>query len=356
MSERKPDRIHLDVEASTIIKTIAIVLGALLFLSFIKIISHALILIFVAAFLALALNPAVSFISSKLKSKSRVLATGLAYALVTLFLVIFFALVIPPLFRQTVDFIKEVPSTISDFQQEDSTVSRLINEYNLNDQVDQFSSDFKNQFSNLGKAGLSTAGRVGTTVISTVAVFVLTFMMLIEGPLWLEKFFLTQAANKRAKRKRIASRIYRQVTGYVNGQVLVAGIAGVFAFVALAIASGIIHADINEVALAALVSLFALLPLIGATLGALIVVFACLLVSLPLAITMAIYFVIYQQIENITIQPMIQSRSSNLTPLIVFISALIGVSIGGLLGAFMAIPAAGTIKILIEEYSPKESN
>jgi predicted PurR-regulated permease PerM len=203
---------------------------------------------------------------------------------------------------------------------------------------------------------LSTAGRVGAVVVSTIVVFVLTFMMLVEGPTWLKRFFDAQPKKKREQRRRVALRIYKQVTGYVNGQVLVATIAGVFAFVALVIVATIFSADINEVALAAIVALFALLPLIGATLGAIIVIFACLLVSLPLAITMAVYFVVYQQIENATVQPMIQSRLNNLTPLIVFISALIGVSLGGLIGAFIAIPVAGSIRILIEEYYMKNSN
>lgn len=351
MSTNKlPDRIKIELDTGSIIKAIAIVIGALLVLSFVKIISHALTLIFVALFLALALNPAVSFIASKLRSRSRVAATGLAYLLVTVFLAGFFAIVIPPLFRQTVDYIKDVPETISSFQASDTTLSRLVDDYNLNEQIDQLSADFRDQFKDIGEPALSTAGRVGSTVVSTVAVFVLTFMMLVEGPAWLKRIFEAQPERKREKRRRVAQRIYKQVTGYVNGQLLVATIAGVFAFVALVIAGSIFDASINEVALAAIVALFALLPLIGATLGAIIVVFACLLVSLPLAITMLIYFIIYQQIENATVQPMIQSRVNNLTPLIVFISALIGVSLGGLLGAFIAIPTAGAIRILFEEY------
>jgi predicted PurR-regulated permease PerM len=349
-SNKLPERTKIELDTGSLIKAIAIVIGALLLLSFVKTISHALILIFISVFLAMALNPAVSFIASKLKSRSRAAATGLAYLVVLLFLVGFFALVLPPLFRQTVDFIKDVPSTIASFQASDNTLSKLVNDYDLNDQVSQFSADFKDQFKDLGKPVLSTAGRVGSTVVSVITVLVLTFMMLIEGPVWIKRFFEAQPKNEREKRKRIAQRIYKQVTGYVNGQVLVASIAGVFAFIGLVIAGSIFDSSINEVALAAIIALFALLPLIGATLGAIIVIFACLLVSLPLAITMAVYFIIYQQIENITVQPLIQSKSSNLTPLIVFTSALIGVSLGGLVGAFVAIPTAGAIKILLEEY------
>jgi predicted PurR-regulated permease PerM len=355
-SNKLPERTKIELDTGSIIRAIAIVIGALLVLSFVKIISHALTLIFIAFFLAMALNPAVSFIARSLKSSGRVMATGLAYLLVLIFLVGFFSLVVPPLFRQTVDYIKDVPSTIASFQSSDTAVSKLVEDYNLNDQIDQFADDFKNQFSDVGEPVLSTAGRVGSIVVSTIVVFVLTFMMLVEGPSWLKRFFDAQPKNKREQRKRIAQKIYKQVTGYVNGQVMVATIAGLFAFVGLVIGASIFDASINEVALAAIVALFALLPLIGATLGAIIVIFACLLVSLPLAIAMAVYFIIYQQIENATVQPFIQSKSSKLTPLIVFISALIGVSLGGLVGAFVAIPVAGTIKILLEEYYLKNTS
>src|SRR6188472_3465220 len=114
-SDKLPEKTKIELDTVSLIKAIAIVIGALLLLSFIKVISHALILIFIAAFLAMALNPAVSFIASRLKSRSRVLATGIAYVLVSVFLIGFFALVIPPLFRQTVDYIKDVPATIQSF-------------------------------------------------------------------------------------------------------------------------------------------------------------------------------------------------------------------------------------------------
>ncbi len=84
------------------------------------------------------------------------------------------------------------------------------------------------------------------------------------------------------------------------------------------------------------------------------VVIICLFVSFPMALTMAIFFLLYQQIENATLQPYIQSKYNELTPLIVFIAALIGVSVAGFLGALIAIPVAGCLRILfIELYDQK---
>jgi predicted PurR-regulated permease PerM len=175
-------------------------------------------------------------------------------------------------------------------------------------------------------------------------------MMLVEGPAWLERFWELQPASKLKKRRHVAKRMYEMVTGYVNGQLLIATIAALFALVALLIASTIFNAPINPIALALIVGLVGLIPMIGNTLAAIIVVIVCLFVSLPLAITMAIFFLVYQQIENATLQPYIQARYNELTPLIVFIAAIIGVSVAGFLGALVAIPIAGCLRVYLTEY------
>ncbi len=350
MAIDKNNEVKFNIESKSVVKTILIVFAALLLAALIKVTSHALILIFFSFFLALALNPAVSWIAKRLKSGSRVRATGIAYIIVLGLLITFFALVIPPLIRQTIDFIKDVPQTVNSFTADDSAFSKFIDRNHLNDQVNSLTQDFGNKFKNLQEPALSAAGAIGNAFVSTITVLVLTFMMLIEGPSWFEKILAIQPKNKRQARKNLALKLYRVVTNYVNGQVIVSFIAGSFAFIALTIASNVYNTSVNTVALAAIIMLFGLLPLIGATIGAVLVVLACLLSSTALAITMAIFFVVYQQVENLTIQPYIQSKTNSLTPLIVFVAALIGVSIGGLLGAFIAIPTAGCIKIFVEDY------
>lgn len=342
--------ISINVESGTVIRALLLIVATLFALAFLRKIAQPLLIIFVAAFLALALNPTVSWIARRLKKQNRLAATALAYLLFLSFLIAFFALVLPPLVKQTVDFIKDVPQSIENFRQTDSPAKKFIQRHNLDEELNQFSSDFASKFKNVGKPVLSTAGTIGSTVVSLIAALVLTFMMLVEGPSWLKRFWSIQPASKRQRRQEIAERMYKVVTSYVNGQVLIAAIAGIFSVVALFITSSILNVSVNAVALGGIVALFALLPLIGTTLGATIVVLACLLVSLPLAITMAIYFVIYQQIENVTIQPYIQSKSNNLTPLIVFIAAILGVGFGGILGAFVAIPLAGCLRILVEDH------
>lgn len=350
MSKKESNRVVVTVESRTVIRVLLLGVLTFLALKFLQNIAHVLILIFISFFLAMALNPAVSWIAGKLRSKSRVKATGAAYILVVAFLVAFIALVVPPLVRQTSDFIKEVPNTIREFQRDDSPVQSFINKYDLKDEVDRFSSDFGDKFKNVGGPVLSTAGVIGTMVVNTITVFVLTFMMLVEGPAWLQRILNLVPVAKRAHRQKIAYRMYKVVVGYVNGQAIIALLGGTFAAIALFIFGQIFDASVNAIALGGIISLFALLPLIGTIIGATIAVLACLLVSGPLAIAAAIYFIVYQQIENVTIQPYIQSRSNNLTALSVFIAALLGVGFGGILGAIVAIPVAGCIKILLDDY------
>lgn len=349
---------NITIDSGTIVRLFALAIATLLALGFLNAITRSLVLIFIAFFLTLALNPAVAWIAERLKSKSRVRATGAAYLIVTTVLVAFSVLVLPPLVRQTIDFVDDVPSTLEDVKNEDSGVGRFVQKYNLESEVDEIASEISSKF-NIADASepvLSTAGAVGTTIVSAITVFVLTFMMLVEGPAWMDRFWAFHPKNKRKHRKEMAHKMYKVVTGYVNGQLIIALIGGFFAFIALSIASSIFDVPVNEVALAAIVSLFALLPLIGTTLGASIVVLSALFVSTPLAVTMAIFFVVYQQIENVTIQPFIQSRNSNMTPLMVFMAAIIGVGFGGLLGALVAIPVAGIIKVLVEDRYQKVLN
>lgn len=350
MSEKDQDTVTISIKSTTFIKGILVLIGVYILMQILQQISHPLILIFIAFFLAIGLSPVVNWIADRLKSHSRVRATGIAYAAVLTVLVGFFSLVVPPLVGQTVVFIQDVPETISDFKTQNSAASRFVYRYNLDKSLDNFSTDFSSHFSDVSKPALATATTIGSTVGGTIAVLVLTFMMLVEGPHWLEKFWDIQPASKRKSRKNLATKMYKVVKGYVNGQVVVAVLGGFFAFIALVIMSQIFNVSVNAVALAGIITLFALLPLIGTTIGAVLVVVACIFISTPLAIAMAIYFVVYQQIENVTLQPYIQSRTNNLTPLLVFMAALIGVSIGGIMGALFAIPVAGCLGILIEDH------
>lgn len=342
--------VTVNITNRTVIRTILLVVLAILLLKFLDRITHVLTLIFASAFLAMALNPVVNSFKRAFKIESRGMATLIAYLMVVLFLVGFFALVTPPLVGETRDFIKDVPRTVENFQQGDSGLARYVRNNNLEDRLTQGARDFATQYSDFGGTILDTGKRVVSAVVSLLAVIVLTFMMLVEGPRWLKTIWGVVPEKNKVRYQNIVQKIYEGVTGFAIGQVILAIVGGFFAFVALTIASDFTNVSINAVALAGIVAVFALIPLFGTLLASLIVVLVCLLSSVPLAIIMLIYFIVYQQVENHTFQPFIQSRVTKLTPMTVFIAALIGFGFGGILGGIVAIPVASAVKILVEDY------
>lgn len=347
--KNKPQEITISVE--TIIRTVLIVAGILLAFQIIQAMIHPITLIFVSFFFALALNPVVTKLSTMLKLKSRTAATAIAYVGVISFLALFFSLVLPPLVSQTTDFIATLPETLDEVQRGDGTIGSFVSENEIDEQVTKFVSEWSNDASKISTSAVSVANRIVSNLISIVTVLILTFMMLAEGPKWIEKFWKHYPRSKRNEHKKIAHKMYEVVINYVNGQVIVAGIGATFAIIALLIMTTIFGVDnINIIALGGLVFLFSLVPTIGTIMGSAIVILFSAIASLPMAIAMLVYFIVYQQIENATVQPIIQSRGNDLTPMLVFIAAIIGIGFGGILGAFVAIPAVACIKILIEEW------
>mgnify|MGYP006275760709 FL=1 len=347
MAQSNPTEVT--ISNSTIIRIISYVVGTLLIFWLFRTIYGAIQLIVISGFLALALNPAVSWLGRNLRLKNRFRATAIAYLMVITFLVAVAWIIIPPFVSQTVNFIKDIPTNVQDLQNQDSPIIRFINNNNLSEGYSNVVVSVRSNLDRVFSQVLQTATTIGSFLFSLITVLVLTFMILLEGPYW-KDWFLRLNNKEKERRTKVIHGMYRMVTGYVNGQLLIASIAGIFAFVAMVIASSIFDATINAVALAFIVTLIGLIPMIGNILASVVVIVVCLFVSLPLAITMGVYFLIYQQVENATLQPYIQSKYNELTPLIVFIAALVGIQIAGFLGALIAIPAAGCIRIYLKEY------
>lgn len=341
---------EVTVSNRTVVRIILLIVATIIGIRFALSISNVLVLIFVSFFLALALNPAVGWISRKMGLKSRATATGIAYVVVIAIIGSFLTYVVPPLVRQTVEFVNDVPQTIESLQSDDTAAGRFVRRYDLDQQLDGFKDNIEERTKNLRQPVVATAGRVGSALVSIITVLVLTFMMLVEGPAWLKRYIRLLPKKRREHHKELATKMYRVVTGYVNGQLLLALIAASMAFIVIVIASTLLNVSVNAVALAGILIFTGLIPMIGNTIGGVLVVLACLFVSAPLAIIMAVFFVLYQQIENVSLQPYIQSKYNELSPLLVFVAALVGVGFGGFLGALVAIPAIGCAKILLLDY------
>ncbi len=313
---------------------------------------HALLLIFTAFFLTLALNAPVHWLSNKLPGKSRgsrSLATSLSFLLVILLIGGFIASIAPSLARQTEGFVSAAPGLVKDFRSQDSQTGRFIRQHHLEKQVNTFSNQLSDRLKHLGGTAFSTVGRISNSVFSLLTILVLTFMMLVEGPSWVTfiREVIPDRQHKRADR--LAREMYRVIKGFVNGQVTLAAIAAVLIMPAVLL----LHIS-YPIALMVIIFICGLIPLVGHTIGAIIITAVALFHSSSAAIIILAYYIFYQQVENYLVQPRIQANSTNMSPLTVFASVIIGVSFGGLFGGLVAIPAAGCIRIVILEYLRQE--
>jgi predicted PurR-regulated permease PerM len=174
----------------------------------------------------------------------------------------------------------------------------------------------------------------------------MTLFMLLEGPAWIDRLYGLLPAASRPRWEAVGRDVYRTVGGYVTGNLLISLIAGITSGILL-FALGVPY----SVALGLLVALLDLIPLAGATLAAVIVTLIAFTTGgVGTGIAVAIFFVVYQQLENHVLQPLVYGRTVQLSPLAVLIAVLIGAQVAGILGALGAIPVAGTIQVLLVDW------
>ncbi|MFA5004023.1 MAG: AI-2E family transporter [Candidatus Saccharimonadales bacterium] len=343
-----PEKVEFTVTNRTVIRVVVMVILAFVLLAAIKRSAHTLTLIGVALFLALALNAPVHWLASHIpgrKRGSRSLATALSILIVIIALGGFLTAIVPPVVRQTNSFIKAAPTLISDLRSQDSSAGKFIRRYKLEGQVEKVSKQLSNRLNNASNTAVSTVTRIGSSVFATLTVLVLTVMMLTEGPKWLKMFKALLPDHQHDHAEKLARDMYQVVKGFVNGQVLLAAIAALLIVPMLFI----LHIS-YPIALMVVVFICGLIPMVGHTIGAIIVTTVALFHSIPTAIIILAYYILYQQIENYVVQPRIQANATNMSALLVFIAVILGVNFGGLLGGLVAIPVMGCMRIALIDY------
>ncbi len=330
-------------------RTILVVLGILLatlgILVFIYLAWHVITWILIAIFLALALNPAVEFFERR--GLRRGYSTGLVVVLALAVIVGLGFLLIPPLVDQVRSFIDYVPQVVDDLTAGRGPFGFLQTRYHIVDRVQEtIQKQGAGGVLGVTGAGLAVARGVVTAVAGAVAIGFLTFFMLLDGRRLIERFYNFLPAQSRPRWQRIGTEIYRTVGGYVTGNVAISVIAGTASAIAL-----LVLGSESAIALAVVVGVLDLIPLAGATLAA-ILVSTVVFVELGWVKGLIIvgFFIVYQQLENHVLQPVIYGRTVQLSPLVVLISVLIGAELAGILGALAAIPVAGMVQAIGREF------
>jgi predicted PurR-regulated permease PerM len=336
-----PEERIVRLRPTTILAVLGITFGFLLLLYITWISRQVLTWILVAIFLALALNPAVEALQRR--GLRRGIAAAVTFLIAIGVIVAGGSLFIPTLVDEATGFANNLPEYVRDVSEGRGPLGRLSERYELEERVRQAVED-GDAASVLGISGTAIAvtQSVLTFIVAVVTITFLTFFMLLEGPKWMERFYALFPERSREKWQGIGYEIYRTVGGYVTGNLLISIIAGVASTIVLLIM------DVPyAVALGLVVALLDLIPLAGATLAAIIVSTVAFLTSIPAGIVVLIFFVVYQQVENHVLQPVVYSRTVQLSPLAILVSVLIGAKIAGVLGALAAIPVAGTIQVLL---------
>lgn len=338
------DEIALTITTATFVRVLILILGTVTILAAIHTAAHALVLISISIFLALALNSPVHWIADHIPGKkrgNRALATSLSFILVIVLLGAFLSSLVPPLVRQTQNFINNAPALIESAQTQDSEVGRLVRKYKLQDDIEKFSDQLSDRLKGVSGKALSTATHVGSSVFAVLTILAMTFMMLVEGPYWFNFMRRLVPKNQQDDYDRLRTDMYQVIKGYVNGQVTLAALAALLISPVLFI----LHIS-YPVALIVVIFICGLIPMVGHTIGAIIVTTVALFQSPTAALIVLTYYILYQQIENYAVQPRIQANSTNLSPLLVFIAVVVGVSFNGLLGGLVAIPIMACLRIL----------
>ena len=344
------DERHVPLQA--ILVTVAVVVATYLAGKVIYKLREVILIIVVAGFVALLLNPLL-LVLKRVGVKRR----GTAVAIVTAFaLVVFIGLAFAfgyPLVNGLTSFARKLPTYVKDAENGRHGIGHLVRKYhiqhwvqkNLAPKLESFAKNLSKPALNLGKGAINI-------LFALFAIFVLVILLLLEGPKVRRGILQLMSPERGARYTRIAEEVNRSVTGYMLGNFITSVIAGVVVFVALTIV-GVPYAQLW----ALWVALVDFLPMIGGALAGIPTVLFAVGHSLTAGIVTLVVFLAYTQIENHVLNPIVMSRTVRINPLLVLLAILVGANVGNFVGGFfggfvgtlLAIPIAGSLQVIVRE-------
>ncbi|HLK02418.1 MAG TPA: AI-2E family transporter [Streptosporangiaceae bacterium] len=340
-----------NVPLRTIATTVAVVTVTYLAGKLIYRLRDVVLLFAVAGFLAVLLNPLVIF-----TQKHVVRRRGLAVTIVGLWSVlVFLGLMLAfgyPLVNGITHLANKLPDYVASAQHDKGWIGHLAKKYHIETWVQRNSPKLINFAQSLSKPALSVGKGALTLVVELTTIFILVLMLLLEGPRMRRGILRQMRPRRAAAITRIAGEVNRAVTGYMLGNLLTSLIAGLVVFVTLLIL------NVPFPFLWGLwVALVDFLPMIGGALAGIPTVLFAFFQSITAGVTTLIVFLVYTQLENHVLNPIVMSRTVKISPLLVLIAVLVAASVGSLIGglfggfvaALLAIPAAGALQVLVRE-------
>jgi predicted PurR-regulated permease PerM len=306
--------------------------------------SQIFVLVIIAIFLAMGLNPAVEFF--RRRGFSRGAAVSAILGIVILFVVILTFLVVPPMVRQSTSLIDSAPAMLENLKS-NSFINDINTHYGLIDSITQKVKSISSDGTLLISAFGGIVG-VGKTFISGIftalTILVLTMYFTISLPEVIDQAIRLAPASRRPRIKALTNGIVSRIGAFVGSQITVAFIAGVV----MAAISAILSLP-SPIALGMLVFICGMIPLVGHFLGSTVLTIVGLTQSVSTGLIVLISYLVYQQIENYLLMPRIMRKALSIPGLVTIVSALIGASLLGLVGGILAVPVAASILLILEE-------
>ena len=332
---------------ATTARVVAVVVVAVLALYLIYLLRQPLGWLILAGFIAVAVSGPVRFFERRLR---RGLAIAIVYLAVILIPFLIAGVLVPPIVDQANNLATNAPQYARDLTktvQENKTLHDLDKKYDLTGKIEEQAAKLPGKVGDAAGVLADLGAGIVTSIFAGITILILSIFMVGAAPRWRQSFVRLHDDHTAGALNRLFDRTGNAVGGYVRGALLQALIAGVTSWIVLEIL-GVPY----PVALALIIALLDLVPLVGATLGAVLVGIVTLFNDFPTAtIVWAIWSVVYQQVENTVIQPRIQSRAVQVEPFVVLVAVLFGSTLFGVFGALLAIPAAATLQIAIYEYT-----
>ena len=301
--------------------------------------SSVLLLIGVAFFLALGLEPLASWLVNR--KLPRWAATTIVFALFLAMLGAFVAAAVPPLVQQATELIKQAPHYLQQAQDHSSTIGRLNDRFHLQQRItDTVKGSGGSVVNDVVSAGSAVFGAVGDSLI----VIVLTVYFLVDMPRIRTNLYRMVPHSRRPRAILIGDEVFAKVGAYVLGNVLISVIAGGATFIWL-LAFNVPY----PLLLGIFVALFDLVPVVGSTIAGVGVAAVALTVSLPVCIATTAFFVFFRLLEDYLLVPRIIGRVVKVPALITVVAVLIGGALLGIVGALVAIPIAAALLLLTQE-------
>ena len=340
LPERDPSH---PVPWRTIVATITTVVVVFLGYLLLRQLGRVIAWLVVAAFVAVVLAPAVDVVQRRLRIR-RAPATAVVFLLGLGLLGGMLYVFIRPIVDQVDTFVASLPELVEDAREGRGAIGGFIERYELAEYVEENEERVQASLSSAGTPALGVLRSLFNGIFALLTILVLAFLMLLRGPELCRGALGLVSLRNRERVRLVASDAARAVSGYMFGNLLISLIAGVATYGFLRIA-GVPYAEV----IALFVAFCDLIPLIGATLGAIPTIGLAFLHSTPAGIAAVIFYVVYQQFENHVLQVTIMSRTVDVNPLAVLVSVLVGVELFGFLGALLAIPAAGIIQVIVRD-------